>query len=280
MSFLEAGHRGMHGMHGFFDNASGDFAAGWGPFTSLVAREGRKEKKDAAKSKLRVDAQTFEQKRLLTRDEAEAAAMENLRTCVVTELQQMEDKAVVATQPILRIREAAAAPALRGESILEELGAQLADMEKAAISIQAGTVVDTGTFDTDALAEAYADASAGLLAMRAVTARARSILKVLTDEQVRLELAAAARTEQLAVMQREQRQLAEQRDADLAIQASRQESLRRRDLMSRILQVDRELSKEKRRLSSLRIELANLKFAQAQRAAAKEEARLKVSGAW
>ncbi|GAG28570.1 unnamed protein product, partial [marine sediment metagenome] len=177
MSFLEIG------MGGFFRDA----ASGWGPFHSLTAREDRKAEKDKAKQRLSAEAQTFEQQRALSQEEARTKALENLRAQVIRKLQQMEGEANASTAEILKIRKASANPALRGDEILEELGAVLADMEKAVISIQAGTVVDTATFETESLAASYADAQAGLIAMRSVTARAQSVLKSLKERVRTLE---------------------------------------------------------------------------------------------
>lgn len=262
MSYLS-----IPGLGGFFDDAAKSFSAGWGPFSSLTAREERKGKKELAKIRLKEDAQTFEQQRVLTRDQAEAEAIENLRLQVVAKLRQMELEADATTGVIMQIRQAAAEPILKGDEIQEELAGVLADMEKAVIQVQAGTVVDTATFDTDALAGAYADASAGLVAMRAITARAQSVLKTLKkrakdlkDEQIRLQYAQAAAVERAAAQEREQRQLAEQRQRELEWQAEQSRMRSRRDLMSRILEADRELVREKRRLANLKVELANLKF--------------------
>jgi predicted nucleic acid-binding Zn-ribbon protein len=272
MSFLTIGP--ASGLGGFFEDAGETFAAGWGPFSSLTAREERKAKKDAAKSRLRAKAQSFEQQRVLTRDEAEAKAMEELRVQVQQRLAQMEQEADLATQTILKVRQVSATPILRGDEILEELGKVLSDMEKAAISIQAGTVVDTATFDTDALAGAYADAQAGMLAMRSVTARAQSVLKTLKEriktleeEKIRLEFAQAEAQTRAAAAEREARQLEDQRRREAA-NREREDALRaRRDLMGKILQVDRQIAMERTRLSELKVELANVRFQKSEREA-------------
>jgi transcriptional regulator of met regulon len=200
-------------------------------------------------------------------------AVADLRAKVVAKLQDLEAEAAQTTQFVVKIRELSQNPALRGVE-LEGLEAELIEMEKAVIAIQAGTVVNTGSFDTGELSQGWADAQAGLLAMRTVTARALKAIKSLeeevkarNDEQIRMKLAEAARVERAATEARERRQLEEQRMAENAWRAAEAARKARRDLTGQILEVDRELVKEKRRLGALRVELANLRFQQSEKAA-------------
>jgi hypothetical protein len=197
---------------------------------------------------------------------SEQKALEDLRTRVILNLQQLEDEAVRTTDFVVKIRELSQDPELRGVN-LEEIDADLVEMEKAVVAIQAGTVINTGTFDTDELAKGLSDASSGLVAMRTVTARAIRALKALEqeiqfqkDEQIRQDLAEVARAERAATEARKQRQLEDQRRSENEWRAAEAARKMRRDLMGQILEVDRELSNEKRRLGNLRVELANLRF--------------------
>jgi hypothetical protein len=266
MSFLELS--GLGGKSSRLFKPSGwEVLAPWATHARMQAaeREQKREQFVTLQEQERIKTKAAHERE---QDERRFAAAVALQEKVVAKLEQLEQEAKRATSVVLKIRETAQDPVLSGDPNLEDLELVLVDMEKAVITIQAGTVVDTATFDTAQLAAGYSDAQAGLVAMRSVAARGQGALKALEgrikelkDEQIRMQLAAAARADQIAAQQRQDRQLADQQAAARAEAVAREGRLARRDLMSRILEVDRELSKEKRRRSALKVELANARFA-------------------
>jgi hypothetical protein len=264
MSWLE-----MNGMGGFFESA----ASGWGPFNFLTKKEERKEKKDLAKIQLQSEAASFEQKRLLAMDEARSDALEGQRRKTVAKLRELEAEAVATTGLVMKIRELSGDPALEGDRILFDLEEELLDIEKAVVGVQASTVVDTATFDTYDLAEAYSNGQAALVAMRTITARANGIMRSLEERIIEIEeergrrMEAARREEQFRRDDIRRQQQAEQERA-------RQQ---RMDLIRQVMNVDAELAKEKRALRRARMELANLKAAQEERAARRRDMAIRMA---
>jgi hypothetical protein len=255
---------------------------GWDTLTAVLAPWTAKESSDTAKrlsrrqdavsraEQARID---LEQQQASAQDQARFEALANLQIKVASKLDQLEEQAEISTGVVLKIRETATAPILAGKPILGDLEEALADLEKAVISIQAGTVVDFASFDSSVLSESYSNASAALIAMRTVTSRALGIQKDLEakiqefrDEEIRLQMAREAAAAERAVNERRERQFAEQRRSEEASRVAEAARAQRRDLMARILAVQAELGQEKRRLSEARTELENLRFARAERA--------------
>jgi hypothetical protein len=269
---------------------------GWDTLTAVLAPWTAKESYDTAKrTSRREDAIARAEQRRIDLEQQQASVVEqqkfqalaDLQIKVASKLDQLEEQAEIATSVVLKIREAATAPILQGSKILEELEVALADMEKAVIAIQAGTVVDTASFDSAILSESYSNAAAALIAMKTVTSRGFGIQKDLEakiqdlrDEQIRLQLAEERAAEERAVAARRERQLEEQRRADQAARVADAERQHRRDIMARVLALRAELAQEKRALSAARTELENLQFARAERLARAQEsqARAGLSG--
>lgn len=259
-----------------FKPSGWEVLAPWATHARMKA-EKRELKRQAAESAQEQQRLNLEEQRRREQEEAEFQAkhkaVTDLRAKVVAKLQQLEAQAEEATQLVIQIRELSEDPALHDVN-LEVIDADLIEMEKAVIAVQAGTVVNTGSLDTKVLAQGWADAQSGLIAMRAVTARAIKALKALeeeiklqNDQKIRAELAAAARVEKAALERRQQRQREEQRMQEDAWRSAEAARKSRRDLTGQILEVDRELAREKRRLGSLRVELANLRFQKSELAA-------------
>ncbi len=215
---------------------------GWGPFTFLSKKEDRKAAKDAGKLAIQSDAQSFEQQRILAHDERQAAAMENLRAKIVSKLREVEAVALAAAEQMERARQLASKLELQGDPILAEADEQIADMERAVVQVQAGTVVDAASFDTHALAVSYTDAQAALIAMTAIRNRAAGVATALGKRYSQIQ-AEALRAQELQRQQAKQAEIERQRQ----IKQQRQDEERRKR--------DAEEQQRRQRLANIRLSM-------------------------
>lgn len=244
----------------------------------LRAEEARKTAKERGVHERALEAQTFEQKRVLSQDQREAEAMENLRAKIVSKIREVESAAISAAAQMEKARKLANAPEIQGDLILSDLDTQIADMERAVVQIQTGTVVDTASFDTHALAVSYADAQAALIAMNAVRSRAYGAVKSL-EERIGQLKREQIRAQQLRQQQRADADLERQRRAALEVERQRraEQADQERQRQARILalqqlrQLDAEIAREKRALRRARADLATHR-AQTERLAAQQVA--------
>lgn len=226
-------------------------AGGWDIF-GTKARESRKEK-------VALSAASFQEKMALKRYEQERAAIETFRTKISNKLVSVEAIAAEAAQVIEQVRRVAEDPILSGDPILTEVDAQLADFEEGLVQIQAGTVVDTATFDTHRLAISYSDAQAALIGMTSLKTRAvgiledlRSRIKEVGAEKVRE--AEAFRKQQILAEQEGRRQETLRQQLEFKQKESEQEQRRasQEQLFDEHRRLGTELAAEKRVVAGLR----------------------------
>jgi len=262
-------------MSGLFDNA--DWAKAAGSTTDvfgLRAKEARKAAEEQQEHERMLQAQTFEQRRLVSQDEREAAAVDRMRDRVRLKVQEIEQVALSAAQAMEKARKLIELPQLAGDPVLEEVESEIGSLEVAVVQIQAGTVVDTATFDTKRLAVAYSDAQAGLIAMRSILSRALGVveklegrLNELKAERRRLQELERQRQAQLA--QEKARQRAAEAAAREREQKARQEAERqaRLERIQAIRRLDDQIARERAAIRRLKTEVVEIRARAAERAA-------------
>lgn len=232
----------------------------------LRAKEARKTVKEQGKHQRALEAQTFEQKRLLSQDQATAAAVENFRAKVINKLRELEKSAIESADVMENAREIASQPLLAGDPVLGKVDREIAELETAVIQIQAGTIVDTGTFDTQELAVSYSNAQSAVVAMDAVLGRAKGIVEdlALRLRDLKAEHARAERTrKEQALLMIQETKRAEQAERERVAREARnlreEERQRRVALIQRLRELEGEILREKRRLRQAKSDLAETK---------------------
>lgn len=178
------------GMGNMFESA----AAGWGPFTTLVKREERKQAKDLA----RVAAAQEAERRKWAVEDAQRKRVEELRDRRIAQIQsairEAQSKATSALNLVMKLRDQVAASSLPSSSA-QTAFVQLAEWEPqlVAVNVSAGSVnpfAEDPLEQQTILAELQAGAQAALLIHSQARILQRSIedeLRKAKEEELRLD---------------------------------------------------------------------------------------------
>lgn len=236
-------------------------ALGWDIF-GKKAEQKRKAQADAAAAALQKQQQEYEQK---LRDE-ERAKVDKFRALLQQRAAQIEHEVVQIATLVEKIRKYAADPLLQGDPILDEAENQLADMENTLVKVQAGTVVDLATYDSNALAVSYADAQAGLVALQALRNRVVGLHKALESkvndlnaEKIRAERAQKEAEYQAQLLRQRLEEEARQAELDASRRAEEAGRVRRMELLQQHMSIDAQIVNEKRALRRAQQELEALR---------------------
>lgn len=258
-------------------------AEGWGPFTSFAIKAQGKADKQKAQVELQRQEQEFIRQQKVARSNREAAAMEQLRAKIVAKVTQIEAQAISAAEQMVLARQLASDPELQGDQILDQVDAQIADLEQAVVAVQTGTVIDVASFDTNALAVSYGDAQAALVAMNAIQNRATGVVKALQNqivrskkERIRAEQLRRERLDQQARDQRRAEQERQERQRIAAREAEDRERVLRVQAMREISDLDTKILAERRALRSARYALETYKQETSERAAKEAEFQIRL----
>lgn len=240
------------------------------PFAFLTRKEERKERKELEKLRLREQQEEFVRQQQAAQAAREAAAVEDLRRKIVSRIRELQGAASAANATITKIRRLAAEKLLEDDPFLQDLEAQLADMETGVVQVQSGTVVDVASNDTHVLAVSYADAQGALIAIHAVRSRASGLLNELRNHLDELQ-ADAIRAEQRRRRQALEAEQERQRQAKLAARrAEARERHARRARMDQQLEnmrilseIETQIVRERAAIRQARYELNSLRSARA-----------------
>lgn len=254
-------HFEMSGL-GFSIGAQIAKAAGKYDLFGTQAKEARKTLAEQKKHERALQAQEFSQQRVLTQEEA----VEAFRQRLVGKIQEIEEQASRSAALMEEIRKSGSHPLLAGDPILGAAESEIAELETIVVEVQASTIVDPATSDTEQLAVGYSNAQSALVAMQTVYSRARGIAEGLASRinTLRIEQARAerARNEQVVLMAQATRR-AEQAERDRVAREARglraEERQRRVALIQRLRDLEGEILREKRLLRQAQSELAKTK---------------------
>jgi len=228
------------------------------PF-GVIAKQKRKEKVE-----LRVQADS--QQIAVSKLQQEQAAVEGFRVKIAAKLEEVARVARDAAVLIESVRKSAQDPLLEGDPALIEVDKNLADLEEGLVQIQTGTVVDTGTLDTNRLAISYTDAQGALVGMTALKTRAtglsayiRQRILGVKDEQAQ----AVVLKQQRAVLAEQEARRQEALDRELDLKRRREawaQSERDRDrAAAQVRDLDQQIAEERRVLERAKIALFRFK---------------------
>lgn len=231
-----------------------------------------KKAKERRKERVQLSAQSFTEKMTMLRYEQERSAVETFRQKIAAKLNDVETVASEAAAVIEQVRRLAEDPVIEGDPVLEEVDKQLADFEEGLVQIQAGTVVDTATFDTHRLAISYSDAQAALIGMTSLKTRAAGMLEDLRQRiqgvgAEKIRMAQLRQEREKAQAQEARRQDALQMELDLKrreeAQVRRQQE--QRAVFEQIRKLGRDLADEKRKVDTLRRKIAEVRRRRAEK---------------
>ncbi len=231
------------------------------PFGSFALKEERKKQEALEKLRLQEQQEQFVRDQQAAQAAAEAAAIEDLRRKTVSRIRELQNVALATTATISKIRDASGALP-EGDSFLQNLEVQLSDMEAAVVAVQAGTVIDTASFDTHVLAVSYADAQGALIAIASVNSRAKGVWA-----ELEAYLQGVARREHEEVQRQAQAERERQRldvlrareEADQERAQARAAVLQRIESMRILSEIETQIARERADLRQARYELQSMR---------------------